>query len=122
MARIQSIADLKELARRLVPKAIFDYADGGSYEELTLRRNATDLDALSFRQRVMIDVANVSLATTLVGERAAFPLAIAPTGLAGLFHGDGEIKGARAAAAFGIPFTLSAMSSGCGVAGRENSS
>jgi L-lactate dehydrogenase (cytochrome) len=110
MARIQSIGDLKAQARRRVPKAIFDYADGGSYEELTMRRNAADLDALTLRQRVMIDVANVSLATTLVGQSATFPLAIAPTGLAGLFHGDGEIKGARAAAAFGIPFTLSTMS------------
>jgi L-lactate dehydrogenase (cytochrome) len=110
MARIQSIGDLKELARRRIPKAIFDYADGGSYEELTMRRNAADLDALTFRQRVMIDASSVALATTLLGAPATLPLAIAPTGLAGLFHGDGEILGARAAAAFGIPFTLSTMS------------
>jgi L-lactate dehydrogenase (cytochrome) len=107
---IQSISDLRDLARQRIPRAIFDYADGGSYEERTLRRNAADLDALSFRQRVMVDVSAISLATTLVGTAAAIPLAIAPTGLAGFFHADGEILGARAAAAFGIPFCLSTMS------------
>jgi L-lactate dehydrogenase (cytochrome) len=110
VAKIHSIGDLKDLARRRVPKAIFDYADGGSYEERTLRRNTDDLDAMSFRQRVMVDVSAVSLATTLVGAPASMPLAIAPTGLAGFFHADGEILGARAAAAFGIPFCLSTMS------------
>ncbi|MDP8986472.1 MAG: alpha-hydroxy-acid oxidizing protein [Pseudomonadota bacterium] len=110
MAVIQSIGDLRELARRRIPKAIFDYADGGSYEERTLRRNAADLDALSFRQRVMIDVSDITLATTLLGVPSSMPLAIAPTGLAGLFHADGEILGARAAADFGIPFCLSTMS------------
>ena len=102
--------DLRERARRRIPRAIFDYADGGAYAEQTLRRNAADLDALSFRQRVMVDVSTVSLATTLGGSAAAMPLAIAPTGLAGMFHRDGEIHGARAAAAFGIPFCLSTMS------------
>jgi L-lactate dehydrogenase (cytochrome) len=110
MAVVQSIGDLRELARRRIPKAIFDYADGGSYEEQTLRRNAADLDAMSFRQRVMIDVSAVSLATTLLGVPSSMPLAIAPTGLAGFFHADGEILGARAAADFGIPFCLSTMS------------
>jgi L-lactate dehydrogenase (cytochrome) len=107
---ILSIEDLRNLARRRVPRAIFDYADGGSYEERTLRANAADLDAISFRQRVMVDVSEVKLASTLVGCAASMPLAIAPTGLAGLFHADGEILGARAAAAFGIPFCLSTMS------------
>jgi L-lactate dehydrogenase (cytochrome) len=110
MAVIQSIGDLRELARRRIPRAIFDYADGGSYEELTLRRNAADLDAISFQQRVMVDVSTVSLATTVLGVQASMPLAIAPTGLAGFFHADGEILGARAAAEFGIPFCLSTMS------------
>jgi L-lactate dehydrogenase (cytochrome) len=110
MAMIQSIGDLRELARRRIPRAIFDYADGGSYEERTLRRNASDLDALCFRQRVMVDVSAISLATTMLGSAASMPLAIAPTGLAGFFHADGEILGARAAAAFGIPFCLSTMS------------
>jgi L-lactate dehydrogenase (cytochrome) len=107
---IQSIGDLRDLARRRIPRAIFDYADGGSYDERTLRRNAADLDALSFRQRVMIDVSAISLATMVAGTAASMPLAIAPTGLAGFFHADGEILGARAAAAFGIPFCLSTMS------------
>ncbi len=110
MPLIQSLGDLRALARKRVPRAIFDYADGGSYEERTLKRNADDLDALCFRQRVMVDVSAVSLETTLLGTPATMPLAIAPTGLAGFFHADGEILGARAAAAFGIPFCLSTMS------------
>ena len=110
MRAIISNQDLRELARRRVPKAIFDYAAGGSFDERTLERNAQDLDALSFRQRVMVDVSNITLNTTLLGQPASMPLAIGPTGLAGLFHADGEILGARAAAAFGIPFTLSTMS------------
>src|SRR5580704_2698527 len=107
---ILSIEDLRNLARRRVPRAIFDYADGGAYEERTLRANAADLDAINFRPRVMLDVSTVKLGTTLVGCAASIPLAIGPTGLAGLFHADGEILGARAAAAFGIPFCLSTMS------------
>jgi L-lactate dehydrogenase (cytochrome) len=110
MAIVNSIADLRELARRRIPKAIFDYADGGAYDEVTLDRNRRDLAALEFRQRVMVDVSKQSLRTTLVGEDAALPLAIGPTGLTGLFHADGEMLGARAAQAFGIPFCLSTMS------------
>ena len=110
MKAIHSIGDLRELARRRIPRAIFDYADGGSYDERTLRRNAADLDAISFRQRVMVDVSNISLGTTVLGQPASMPLGIAPTGLAGFFHADGEILGARAAAEFGIPFCLSTMS------------
>jgi L-lactate dehydrogenase (cytochrome) len=107
---ILSVEDLRELAKRRIPRAIFDYADGGAYEERTMRRNSADLDALSFRQRVMVDVSNISLATSFVGCAASMPVGIAPTGLAGLFHADGEILGARAAAACGIPFCLSTMS------------
>jgi L-lactate dehydrogenase (cytochrome) len=107
---ILSVEDLRELAKRRIPRAIFDYADGGAYEERTMRRNSADLDALSFRQRVMVDVSNISLATSFVGSVASMPLGIAPTGLAGLFCADGEILGARAAAACGIPFCLSTMS------------
>jgi L-lactate dehydrogenase (cytochrome) len=110
MAIISSIEDLRALAKRRIPRAIFDYADGGSYDERTLRRNAADLDAMSFRQRVMVDVSGISLATTLLGSPLSMPLGIGPTGLAGLFHADGEILGARAAAACGIPFCLSTMS------------
>jgi L-lactate dehydrogenase (cytochrome) len=107
---ILSIEDLRARARRRIPRAIFDYADGGSYQETTLRANAADLDAIQLRPRVMIDVSDIKLATTLAGTAASMPLAIAPTGLCGLYPADGEILGARAAAAFGIPFCLSTMS------------
>jgi L-lactate dehydrogenase (cytochrome) len=107
---ILSIEDLRARARRRIPRAIFDYADGGSYQETTLKANAADLDAIQLRPRVMIDVSDIKLATTLAGAAASMPLAIAPTGLCGLYHADGEILGARAAAAFGIPFCLSTMS------------
>lgn len=110
MAVMNSIADLRERARRRIPRAIFEYADRGSYDEVTFRRNRGDLEAIAFRQRVMVDVSKQALATTLMGESAAIPLAIAPTGLTGLFHANGEMLGARAAEAFGIPFCLSTMS------------
>jgi L-lactate dehydrogenase (cytochrome) len=110
MPMILNIEDLRELAKRRIPRAIFDYADGGSYDERTIRRNAADLDAMTFRQRVMVDVSKISLATTFMGSPVSMPLGIGPTGLAGLFHADGEILGARAAAACGIPFCLSTMS------------
>src|SRR5258706_7275824 len=110
VAVIASVADLRALAKKRIPRAIFDYADGGAYEEITLRRNTIDLEALAFRQRVMVDVSNVSTGATLLGQPVSMPVAIAPTGLAGLFHADGEILGARAAAAFGIPFCLSTLS------------
>lgn len=110
MAMILNTDDLRKLAKRRIPRAIFDYADGGAYDEVTLRRNTADLDAMTFRQRVMVDVSKISLATSLLGVPVSMPLAIGPTGLAGLFHADGEILGARAAAACGIPFCLSTMS------------
>ena len=107
---INSIADLRALARARVPRAIFEYADRGSYDELTIARNRSDLQAIEFRQRVMRDLSTLSVASTMVGQDVTMPLAIAPTGLTGLFYGDGEIHGARAAQAFGIPFCLSTMS------------
>ncbi|MEP6885668.1 MAG: alpha-hydroxy acid oxidase, partial [Gammaproteobacteria bacterium] len=107
---ILSIDDLRKLARRRVPRALFDYAAGGSYEERTLLRNTADLDAMTFRQRVMVDVSNISLGTTLLGQPVSMPLAIGPTGIAGLFHADGEILAARAAARCGIPYCMSTMS------------
>src|ERR1700727_1454412 len=107
---ITNVQDLRDAARRRVPRAIFDYADRGSYDEITIRANRADLNAMRLRQRVMIDVSKRCLATTLIGEPTALPLAIAPTGLTGLFHRDGEIAGARAASAAGIPFCLSTMS------------
>jgi L-lactate dehydrogenase (cytochrome) len=107
---ITCIEDLRAIARRRIPRAIFEYADHGSYDEVTLARNRADLDALVFRPRVMVDFSQLDITTSLVGETASLPLAIAPTGLTGLFHADGEMLGARAAEAFGIPFTLSTMS------------
>jgi L-lactate dehydrogenase (cytochrome) len=101
---------LRALARRRVPRAIFDYADGGAYDEVTLRRNRRDLEALALRQRVLVDTSEQSLVTTLLDERAAIPVGIAPTGLTGLFHANGEMLAARAAEAFGVPFCLSTMS------------
>jgi L-lactate dehydrogenase (cytochrome) len=105
-----SIADLRELARRRLPRALFDYIDRGSYDELTLTRNRADFDSILLRQRVMRDVSTLSLETTVLGERWPMPFAIAPTGLTGLFHRDGEIRAARAAHAAGVPFCLSTMS------------
>jgi L-lactate dehydrogenase (cytochrome) len=105
-----SIEDLRATARRRVPRAIFDYADRGSYDELTLRRNRAALEALELRQRVMVDLSSRSTATTVLGEPWALPVAIAPVGMAGMFHRNGEIEGALAAEAFGVPFILSTMS------------
>jgi L-lactate dehydrogenase (cytochrome) len=107
---ITSIADLRVLAKRRLPSAIFDYADRGSYDEVTLERNRRDLNALAFRQRVAVDVSQRELATTLVGQLASMPVAIAPTGLTGFYCRDGEIAGARAAQAAGVPFCLSTLS------------
>ena len=110
MKVITSIADLRERAQKRIPRAIFEYADRGSYDELTIRRNRADLEAIQLRQRVMVDLSALSARTTIMGEEWAMPVAIAPTGLTGLFYGDGEIHGARAAQAFGVPFCLSTMS------------
>jgi len=110
MTVVTNVQDLRALARRRIPRAIFDYADRGSYDEVTLRANRAGLAAIGLRQRVMVDVSTRSTATTLAGQPAAMPLAIAPTGLTGLFHRNGEIHGARAAEAFGVPFCLSTMS------------
>lgn len=110
MAVITCVEDLRVLARRRVPKAIFDYVDRGSYDELTLAANRRDLDAVRLRQRVMVDVSNRNLAVTVAGSDAAMPVVLAPTGLAGLVHAKGEIVAARAAQAAGVPFCLSTVS------------
>lgn len=107
---ITNIKDLRERAERCVPRAFFDYDDRGSYDETTLRDNLSAFEAIRLRQRVMIDVDRRELATSIVGEPVALPLALAPTGLTGLTRGSGEILAARAAAAAGIPFCLSTMS------------
>ncbi|MGH6717073.1 MAG: alpha-hydroxy acid oxidase, partial [Bradyrhizobium sp.] len=110
MKHITCIEDLRELHRRRVPKAFFDYADRGSYAEETLRANRDDLQRIKFRQRILVDVSKRDLSTTILGERAALPLILAPVGLLGMQHGDGEIHACRAAQAAGIPFTQSTMS------------
>ncbi len=110
MPVITNVEDLRQLAKRKVPKAIFEYIDHGSYDQLSLKANRKDLDAVRFRQRVLIDADNRSLATTMLGEKVSMPLAIAPTGLTGLMHGNGEMLAAKAAEAAGIRYTLSTMS------------
>jgi L-lactate dehydrogenase (cytochrome) len=110
MKHITCIEDLRELHRRRVPKAFFDYADRGSYAEQTLRANREDLEQIKFRQRVLVDVSKRDLSTTILGGPAAMPLILAPVGLLGMQHGDGEIHACRAAQAAGIPFTQSTMS------------
>jgi L-lactate dehydrogenase (cytochrome) len=110
MVAITNVEDLRTLARRKIPKALFDYVDRGSYDELTYGANRSDLKAIRFRQRVLIDADNRSLATTMLGEKVSMPVAIAPTGLTGLLHGNGEMVAARAAEKAGIRFTLSTMS------------
>ena len=104
------IEDLRRVARRKVPRAFFDYAEAGSYAQETLRANREDLEHIKLRQRVLVDVSQRDLTTTILGERVSLPLALAPIGLCGMMHGDGEILACRAAQAAGIPFTLSTMS------------
>ncbi len=110
MPVITCIEDLRQLARKRVPRAFYDYADSGSYTECTYRANAEDLAAIKLRQRVAINVDNRSTRSTLLGQEVSMPVAIAPTGLTGMQWADGEILGAQAAEQFGIPFTLSTMS------------
>src|ERR1044071_4731212 len=104
------IEDLRVLAEKRVPRMFYDYADSGSYTESTYRANQSDFQTIKLRQRVAVNMENRSLRTTMVGIDTAMPVAIAPTGLTGMQHADGEILGARAAQKFGIPFTLSTMS------------
>jgi len=110
MKHITCIEDLRQLHKQRVPKAFFDYADRGSYTEDTLRANSEDLQQIKFRQRILVDVSKRDLSTTILGEHAAMPLILAPVGLLGMQHGDGEIHACRAAQAAGIPFTQSTMS------------
>ncbi|MES2830778.1 MAG: alpha-hydroxy acid oxidase [Pseudomonadota bacterium] len=110
MAVITTIEDLRVLAQRRVPRMFYDYADSGSWTESTYRANSTDFAGMKFRQRVAVNMENRTLRTTMAGQVAAMPVAIAPTGLTGMQHADGEILAAKAAEKFGIPFTLSTMS------------
>jgi L-lactate dehydrogenase (cytochrome) len=107
---ITHIEELRVLAQRKLPRAVFDFIDRGSYDEVTMKANRADLADIRFRQRVMVDVSESSLSTNILGERASLPIALAPTGLAGLLYRDGEIAAARAAEASGVPYCLSTMS------------
>ena len=110
MKAFPSIEDLRQRARRRVPKMFFDYAEAGSYSQETLRANRSDFEKLKLRQRVMVDVDKRDTSTTILGEKVPVPLALGPIGLGGMMHGDGEILACRAAQAAGIPYTLSTMS------------
>lgn len=110
MPVITSIEDLRLLAQRRVPRMFYDYVDSGSWTESTYRANSSDFERIKFRQRVAVNLENRTLKTTMVGQEVAMPVALAPTGLTGMQHADGEILAARAAEKFGVPFTLSTMS------------
>ena len=110
MPVITCMEDLRVLAEKRVPRMFYDYADSGSYTEGTYRDNESDFQKIKLRQRVAVNMDNRSIRTTMAGTETAMPVAIAPTGLTGMQHADGEILGAVAAKKFGIPFTLSTMS------------
>jgi L-lactate dehydrogenase (cytochrome) len=110
MPVITCIDDLKRLARRRVPRMFWDYAESGSWTEQTFRDNTADFARLRLRQRVAVDMTGRSTESTMIGQQVAMPVALAPVGLAGMQHADGEILAARAAQAFGVPFCLSTMS------------
>ena len=107
---VTCIEDLRQVHKRRVPKAFFDYCDRGSYTEDTLRANRADLEAIKFRQRILVDVSKRDTSTAILGEPAALPLILAPVGLTGMQFGDGEIYACRAAHEAGVPYTLSTMS------------
>ena len=110
MAVITNIGDLKKIHERRVPRMFYDYAESGSWTEQTFRENTTDFDQIRLRQRVAVDMTGRSTSSTMVGHDVAMPVALAPVGLTGMQHADGEIKAARAAEKFGVPYTLSTMS------------
>ena len=110
MAIITNIEDLRVLHKKRTPKMFYDYADSGSWTESTYRANESDFQKIKFRQRVAVDMNNRTLKTTMVGQEVSMPVALAPTGLTGMQHADGEILAAQAAEQFGVPFCLSTMS------------
>ena len=110
MSVITNVEDLRILAQKRVPKMFYDYADSGSWTESTYRANESDFQKIKLRQRILVNMEYRSTVSTMIGQRVAMPVAIAPTGLTGMQHADGEILAARAARDFGIPFTLSTMS------------
>jgi len=110
LSKITCIEDLRRVAQKRVPRMFYDYADTGSWTKSTYHANESDFQKIKLRQRVAVNMENRSTETTMIGQKVAMPVAIAPTGLTGMQHADGEILGAKAAKAFGIPFTLSTMS------------
>lgn len=110
MSVITTIEELRLLAKKRVPRMFYDYADSGSWTESTYRANESDFQKIKLRQRVAVNMEGRSTVSTMIGQQVAMPVAIAPTGLTGMQHADGEILAARAAKKFGIPFTLSTMS------------
>ena len=110
LSKITTVEDLRVIAKRRVPRMFYDYADSGAWTEGTYRANEADFQKIKLRQRVAVDMAGRSLATTMVGQDVAMPVALAPTGLTGMQHADGEMLAAKAASDFGVPFTLSTMS------------
>jgi L-lactate dehydrogenase (cytochrome) len=110
MTVMTNIEDLRVLAQKRVPRMFYDYADSGAWTESTYRANESDFQKIKLRQRVAVNMEGRSTATTMIGQKVHMPVAIAPTGLTGMQHADGEILAARAAKQFGIPFTLSTMS------------
>ena len=110
MTVITTIADLRRLYERRVPRMFYDYAESGSWTEQTFRENTTDFDKIRLRQRVAVDMSGRTTKTQMIGHDVAMPVALAPVGLTGMQHADGEMKAARAAEQFGVPFTLSTMS------------
>ena len=110
MAVIACVDDLRKQMKRRVPRMFYDYCESGSWTESTFNANESDLQDIKFRQRVAIDVSERSTTMTMLGEKVPMPVALAPTGLTGMQHADGEILAAQAAESFGAPFTLSTMS------------
>jgi L-lactate dehydrogenase (cytochrome) len=110
MPTITNIQDLKDIYARRVPRMFHDYAESGSWTEQTFRENTSDFDRIHLRQRVAIDMTGRNVASQMIGQDVAMPVGLAPVGLTGMQHADGEIKAARAAEKFGVPFTLSTMS------------
>ena len=110
MPVITCIEDLRRLHKARVPKMFFDYCESGSYTEQTFRENVSDFTQLRFRQKVAVDMTNRTIAGQMLGQKVAMPVALAPVGFTGMQSADGEIKAARAAEKFGVPYTLSTMS------------
>ena len=110
MPVITNIADLKRIHERRTPRMFYDYCESGSWTEQTFRENTTDFEKIRLRQKVAVDMSGRTTESTMIGQKVAMPVALAPVGLTGMQCADGEIKAAKAAEAFGVPFTLSTMS------------